>query len=148
MIRYGDTRRWVAGLTVVTGAGELLPLNRGLTKNNAGYDLRHLFIGSEGTLGIIVEADIQLSDPPPATRVLLLAVNDSEGLLKLMAQARQSLALTAFEFFCAKAMKAVERHCGVASPLGVAPPFYALIEFECPDVQAEEAATAFFAPKP
>jgi FAD/FMN-containing dehydrogenase len=46
VIRYGNTREWVAGLAVVTGAGELLELNRGLVKNSSGYDLRHLFIGS------------------------------------------------------------------------------------------------------
>ena len=52
MIRYGMTREWVAGLTVVTGTGEILELNRGLMKNNTGLDFRHLFIGSEGVLGL------------------------------------------------------------------------------------------------
>jgi len=51
------------GLKVVTGRGELLDLNRGLIKNASGYDLRHLFIGSEGTLGLIVEATLKLVDP-------------------------------------------------------------------------------------
>ena len=53
VIRYGMTRDWVMGLKVVNGAGEILELNRGLVKNNTGYDFRHLFIGSEGTLGLI-----------------------------------------------------------------------------------------------
>src|SRR5579885_869052 len=56
VIRYGNTREWIAGLKVVTGNGELLDLNRGLVKNSSGYDFRHLLIGSEGTLGIVVEA--------------------------------------------------------------------------------------------
>jgi len=64
VIRYGMTRAWVSGLKVVTGTGELLDLNRGLVKNATGYDLRHLMIGSEGTLGLIVEATLQLTDPP------------------------------------------------------------------------------------
>ena len=51
VIRYGNTRDWIGGLTVVTGSGDVLELNRGLLKNSSGYDLRHLFIGSEGTLG-------------------------------------------------------------------------------------------------
>jgi FAD/FMN-containing dehydrogenase len=68
VIRYGMTRDWVAGLKVVTGSGELLDLNRGLIKNNAGYDLRQLMIGSEGTLGIIVEATMRLQPPPAARR--------------------------------------------------------------------------------
>ena len=61
VIRYGLTRDWIAGLRVVTGAGELLDCNRGLVKNATGYDLRHLFVGSEGTLGFIVEADVRLA---------------------------------------------------------------------------------------
>src|SRR5690606_24682768 len=48
VIRYGLTRNWIAGLKVVTGGGQVLELNRGLVKNATGYDLRHLFIGSEG----------------------------------------------------------------------------------------------------
>src|SRR5699024_11231943 len=64
VIRYGMTREWVSGLTVVTGEGEILELNQVLMKNATGYDLRHLFIGSEGTLGIIVDATIQLARQP------------------------------------------------------------------------------------
>ncbi|NVJ51920.1 MAG: FAD-binding oxidoreductase, partial [Gammaproteobacteria bacterium] len=61
VIRWGMTRDWVVGLTVVTGDGEVLQLNQGLIKNATGYDLRHLMIGSEGTLGIIVEAQLKLT---------------------------------------------------------------------------------------
>ena len=55
VIRYGMTRNWVLGLTVVTGKGDILELNRGMIKNATGYDLRHLFIGAEGTLGIVTK---------------------------------------------------------------------------------------------
>ena len=68
VIRYGNTREWIAGLKLVTGSGELLDLNRGLVKNSSGYDLRHLVIASEGTLGIVVEATLRLTDPPPPTQ--------------------------------------------------------------------------------
>ncbi len=64
VIRYGSTRNWIYGLNVVTGNGDLLKLNQGLVKNSTGYDLRHLFIGSEGTLGIITEATVKLTKPP------------------------------------------------------------------------------------
>ena len=64
VIRYGMTREWVAGLTVVTGTGEILELNRGLMKNNTGLDFRHFFIGSEGVLGFITEATLKLCSPP------------------------------------------------------------------------------------
>ena len=60
VIRYGMTREWIKGMKVVTGAGELLDLNRGLSKNATGYDFRHLFTGAEGTLGFIVVAQLQL----------------------------------------------------------------------------------------
>src|SRR5690606_31806781 len=66
VIRYGNTREWVAGLKVVDGNGELLDLNRGLIKNSSGYDLRHLLVGAEGTLGMVVEASLRLTRPPPA----------------------------------------------------------------------------------
>src|SRR4249919_505266 len=71
VLRYGNTREWIAGLKLVTGTGDLLDLNRGLLKNSSGYDLRHLAIGAEGTLGIVVEATLKLADPPPPTQVML-----------------------------------------------------------------------------
>ena len=73
VIRYGMTREWVAGLTVVAGTGEILELNRGLMKNNTGLDFRHLFIGSEGVLGFITEATLKLCSPPKDPTVLVLA---------------------------------------------------------------------------
>jgi FAD/FMN-containing dehydrogenase len=74
VIKYGMTRDWVAGLRVVTGSGELMNLNAGLVKNNTGYDFRHLFIGSEGTLGLIVEATMRLTTPPAEQTVMVLGV--------------------------------------------------------------------------
>ena len=74
VIRYGNTREWIAGLKLVTGSGELLDLNRGLVKNSSGYDLRHLVIGAEGTLGLVVEAEVRLTDAPVESNVMLLAL--------------------------------------------------------------------------
>jgi FAD/FMN-containing dehydrogenase len=81
VIRYGNTRDWIAGLKVVAGNGELLDLNRGLIKNSSGYDLRQLMIGSEGTLGIVVEATLRLTDPPPTSQVMLLALPTMDALM-------------------------------------------------------------------
>src|SRR5690606_13705838 len=64
VIKYGLTRDWVLGMKVVTGSGELLELNQGLVKNATGYDLRHLFVGSEGTLGFVVELTMGLATLP------------------------------------------------------------------------------------
>jgi len=60
VIKYGMTRNWVLGLTVVTGKGDILRLNKGMIKNATGYALQHLFIGGEGTLGLVTEAEIKL----------------------------------------------------------------------------------------
>src|SRR5581483_38959 len=70
VIRYGLTRQWVLGLQVVLASGAALE------KNNTGADLRQLFIGSEGTLGIITEATLKLTRPPERTDVMLFAVRD------------------------------------------------------------------------
>lgn len=71
VLRYGLTRDWVAGLKIIDGRGELLECNGGLVKNASGYDFRHLLIGSEGTLGLIVEATLRLTNSPErGTRIL------------------------------------------------------------------------------
>ena len=96
VLRYGMTRQQVSGLKVVTGAGELLELNKGLTKNNTGYDLRHLFIGSEGTLGFVVEATFQLAATPEKATVMLLAMNRMEDCLEILTAFREHITLNAF----------------------------------------------------
>lgn len=98
VVRYGNTREWIAGLNVVTGTGELLELNHALIKNSSGYDFRHLMIGSEGTLGIVVEATLRLTDPPPPTKVMLLALPTFDVLMQVFAAFRAQLQIEAFEF--------------------------------------------------
>ena len=83
VLRWGMTRDWVAGLTVVTGSGEILHLNNGLLKNNAGYDLRQLFIGAEGTLGLICEATMQLTRQPKNLTAFVLGVENFDGIMSL-----------------------------------------------------------------
>jgi FAD/FMN-containing dehydrogenase len=117
VIRYGLTRDWVAGLTVVTGKGEVLELNRGLVKNATGYDLRHLFIGSEGTLGFIVEADIRLTEPPAPSQVMVLGLDRFADVLKVLPRFQARLTLSAFEFFSELALTKVLAHRTLARPL-------------------------------
>ena len=74
-----------------TGRGEVLEFNRGLVKNASGYDLRHLFIGSEGTLGLIVEATLQMVSPPSPSKVLLLGVADTAAMMRVFDALRGSL---------------------------------------------------------
>ncbi len=130
VIRYGMTREWVRGLTVITGRGERLELNRGLMKNNTGYDLRHLFIGSEGTLGFIVEATLGLTTPPADPGVMVVGVPNLAAIMALLEKARQHLALTAFEFFSAAGLKHVCAHTDLQEPFAQGTPFYVLIEYE------------------
>jgi FAD/FMN-containing dehydrogenase len=144
VLRYGTTREQVAGLRVVTGRGEVLDLNRGLVKNATGYDLRHLFIGSEGTLGIVVEAILRLTDPPPPSRVLLLGVSGMPALMTLFARLRDALRLSAFEFFTDRALAHVRRAHGLAAPFAQATPAYVIAEFDCLGDADEERALACF----
>ena len=141
VIRYGLTRDWIAGLKVVTGTGAVLDCNNGLVKNATGYDLRHLFIGSEGTLGFIVEAEVHLRPPPPPQRVMVLGLSGLAATLPVLEAFQAALALSAFEFFSELALTHVVAHRGLQRPLDKAAPFYALIEF---DAAAEDAALEVF----
>ncbi|MED5540056.1 MAG: FAD-binding oxidoreductase [Pseudomonadota bacterium] len=130
VIRYGMTREWVAGLTVVTGKGEVLELNKGLMKNNTGLDFRHLFIGSEGILGFITEATLKLTAPPKDPTVLVLGLSDMSAIMTVLDRIQSTTPLLAYEFFSELAVSKVVDHAGVARPFETRTPFYALVEFE------------------
>ncbi|UKE48599.1 MULTISPECIES: FAD-binding oxidoreductase [Xanthomonas translucens group] len=143
VIRYGNTREWIAGLKVVTGSGELLELNRGLIKNSSGYDFRQLLIGSEGTLGIVVEATLRLTDPPPPSNVMLLALPSFEVLMQVFAAFRSRLQLEAFEFFTDRALHHVLAH-GAQAPFDTVYPYYVVTEYASGDEAQEAAALGAF----
>ena len=130
VIRHGLTRDWVAGLKVVTGTGAVLDLNHGLVKNATGYDLRHLFIGSEGTLGFIVEAQMRLAKAPVQQMVMVLGVERFPDILKVLARFQSALTLSAFEFFSELALQKVTAHRKLRRPLDRPASFYALLEFD------------------
>jgi len=144
VIRYGMTRDWVMGLKVVNGAGEILELNRGLVKNNTGYDFRHLFIGSEGTLGLICEATIQLTRPPIDPSVLVLGVNNFPAILDVLRTFSTQIDLNAFEFFSQAALDKVTAHMGHSKPFDTETPFYALLEFETSTESVMDKAMELF----
>ena len=143
VIRHGNTREWIAGLKVVTGAGELLDLNQGLVKNSSGYDFRQLLIGAEGTLGIVVEAILKLTDPAPASQVMLLALPDMDALMRVFALFRARLTLQAFEFFSDRALVHVLAH-GAQRAFAGDHPYYVVTEFDAVDERAQEVALAAF----
>lgn len=130
VIGYGLTRNWVSGLTVVTGEGRILELNHGLFKNATGYDLRHLFIGSEGTLGFITEATMQLTKTPQNLTVMVLGVPDVSSLMKVFETFRNAINPTAFESFIQRTVDIVHQEKGLPKPFETDAPFYILLEFE------------------
>lgn len=144
VIRYGMTRDWVMGLKVVNGAGDILELNKGLVKNNTGYDFRHLFIGSEGTLGLICEATIQLIRPPAESSVLVLGVDNFPAILDVLNTFSAKIDLSAFEFFTQSALDKVSAQMGHPIPFATRTPFYALLEFESSNDAVMDQAMALF----
>lgn len=144
VVRYGLTRDQVTGLKVVTGRGDILELNHGLIKNATGYDLRHLFIGSEGTLGFIVEATIRLTRAPIDPAVVLLSVPKMTDVISIMQVFKRRLTLLAFEFFSDKALHHVMARHGLAAPLETRADYYALIEFDQSEGDALDEAMAAF----
>lgn len=144
VIKYGMTRNWVLGLTVVTGKGDILHINKGMIKNATGYALQHLFIGGEGTLGIITEAEIKLERQPQDLQVLVLGVPDFAAVMPVLHAFQNQIDLTAFEFFGEVAMQKVLDHGHVQRPFETACPFYVLLEFEAPFEPIIDKAMALF----
>ncbi|MFO7564598.1 MAG: FAD-binding oxidoreductase [Enhygromyxa sp.] len=141
VIRYGLTREHVAGLEVVLADGELLSLDGELIKNNTGYQLRQLFIGSEGTLGIIVGVTLSLTRPPAGHLVVLCSLPSDAAVLELFARLRGStLTLSAFECFDRGCIDRVVAHRGVeqAAPLEELGPMQVLIEVELGEHEARD----------
>lgn len=131
VIRYGMLREWVVGLTVVTGTGEVLHLNGSLIKNQSGFDLRQLIIGSEGTLAIVVEATLLLTSPPGDYVRLLCGLSDPSKILRLLELTRDRFSLVnVFEYFDRKSLAKVISHHSLPRPLSGDFESYALIEIE------------------
>jgi len=140
VIKYGVARQWVLGLQVVTMNGDVLELNGALEKNNTGIDLRQLFIGSEGVLGVITEATLKLTRVPGELNVFFFAVKDIPSVLKLFQEARRAPFLVmAFETLTHNCLEAVCKNRGIPSPFSQAHGAYVLLEVERPassDAQA------------
>lgn len=131
VIRYGNARQQVLGLEVVLANGTILQGLRALHKDTAGYDLKHLFIGSEGTLGIITAACLRLYPDPGETSTALVGLDDARGAVELLATLRQGLGdrIEAFELISKRAAGYVDRHIpGTAMPDNIRGNWFVLIE--------------------
>ena len=144
VIRYGNMRDWVSGLKVVTGRGDIVNLNRGLIKNATGFDLRHLMIGSEGSLGFVTEATLQFTTAPKPLTVLVLGVSDLDSVMEVFKTFRDQLPLTAFEFFSDIALKHVLAHAPLQKPFATDVENYVLVEVENTDPSIEEKILEVF----
>ncbi|VVE56858.1 FAD-binding oxidoreductase [Pandoraea anhela] len=131
VLRYGNMRDLVLGLEVVLPDGRIWNGLRGLRKDNAGYDLKHLFIGAEGTLGIITAAVLKLFPMPRTVSTAFLGTNSPEDALAIFKLMRERLGtdVTAFELISSDAMTLVLSHLNDRpSPLETPHPWYVLVE--------------------
>jgi FAD/FMN-containing dehydrogenase len=131
VIRYGMTRDLILGLEVVTADGTVLKGLRKYIKNNTGIDLKHLFIGSEGILGVVTRAALRIFPAPAERQVALCALPSFGQVTTFLRLARTRLGgeLTAFEVMWNEYYRfVVERVKGVAGPLPTNHPFYVLLE--------------------
>ncbi|NLA50809.1 MAG: FAD-binding oxidoreductase [Alcaligenaceae bacterium] len=145
VLRYGNARDLALGLEVVTPEGEILNGLRSLRKDNTGYDLRNLYIGSEGTLGIITAATLKLYPQPVAQCTALVAFESLEDALYMLNYARKGFAskLEGFELMSDYCLKIVNECFPEQSlPLSLDHPWYALIHMA--DSDSEEKARETF----
>ena len=135
VIRYGMTRDLVLGLEVVLADGTLISSMNILLKNNSGYDLKQLFIGSEGTLGIITRAVLRLSERPREKRTALVATDHFDKLLKLFLLCRERLGarLGSFEVMWREYFSMATSAKSASPPMSTEHPCYAIIEVLCMD---------------
>ena len=141
VLRYGNMRELCLGLEVVTAQGEVWNGLRGLRKDNTGYDLRNLFIGAEGTLGIITAAVLKLYPLPKAQCTAFAAMSTPENALALLSLAQECCgpALTGFELMSDFCLHLVAKHFPqMHPPFPQAYPQYVLLELS--DSESEEHA--------
>lgn len=130
VVRYGNTRNLVLGLEVVLPDGRIWNGLRRLRKDNAGYALREIFIGSEGTLGIITRAILRLFPQATDRQVAFCGVTDVDDALRLLAmiKARAAGAVEAFELISHLSLELSCKYCGISNPLGESYSWYVLVE--------------------
>jgi FAD/FMN-containing dehydrogenase len=132
VLAYGNARELCMGVEVVLPTGEVLDDLRKLKKDNTGYDLKNLFVGAEGTLGVITAAVLKLFPKPKGREVAWAGVSSPEDALRLfgLAEDRAGAALTAFELIGATPLSFAEKHMpgGAVRPLADDWPWHVLIE--------------------
>lgn len=128
VLAYGNARDLVLGLEVVLADGRVINGLGTLRKDNTGYDLKHLFIGSEGTLGVITAASLKLFPVPRGRDTAFVGVGDPDAALRLLTLARERATVTTFELMPRLAIEFVTRHSSQRDPLAGRFPWAVLIE--------------------
>src|SRR5471030_1741613 len=131
VLRYGNTRELVLGLEVVLPDGRVWDGLRGLRKDNTGYDLKHLFVGAEGTLGIITAAVLKLFPKPRSQATAFVAIESPAAAVALLAALRESCGerITGYELMARICVDLVLEHLpATRDPLAVRHPWYVLVE--------------------
>jgi FAD/FMN-containing dehydrogenase len=131
VLRYGMMRALVLGLEVVLAVGRVLPMLKTLHKDNSGYDLKQIFIGAEGTLGIVTAASLRLFPHPAQMVTAFTALPSPAAALTLLGhiQAHTGGLLSSFELISRRTLELVLRHIpGTRDPLAAPSPWYVLME--------------------
>ena len=142
VLKYGTARSLVLGLEVVLADGRVLDTLRSLRKDNTGYDLKQLFIGSEGTLGVITAATLRLFPDPGERTTSLVGIATSGTAVDLLASLKENVGdrIESFELVSGRVFDMVEQHIPEARlPFADAHPWYVLIELSCGAQEAEDA---------
>ncbi|MFN8760702.1 MAG: FAD-binding oxidoreductase [Tagaea sp.] len=137
VLRYGMARDLVLGLEVVLADGRVLDAMKGLRKDNTGYDLKQIFLGAEGTLGIVTAAVLKLFPAPREIETCLVAVPDPKAAIELLGRAKNESGgnVQAFELTQRRLIDYVLAHIpGTSDPLAERHDWYALIEFASGDL--------------
>jgi FAD/FMN-containing dehydrogenase len=132
VLRYGNAREQVLGLEVVLPDGRVWDGLRGLRKDNTGYDLKHIFLGAEGTLGVITAAVLRLYPKPAASATAWIALGSAHAAVELLAELRSRLGerISAFELVSRTCLEAVLSHVkDLRDPLPARRPWYVLAQF-------------------
>jgi FAD/FMN-containing dehydrogenase len=140
VLRYGNTRDLALGLEVVLADGSVLGGLRGLRKDNTGYDLKQLFIGSEGTLGVITGAVLKLFPMPRTSVTAFAAVPDPAAAIALLGRLREQVGnrVSAFELVSRLSIELVLTHIpGTRDPLAAASPWYVLTNVDDPRTESD-----------
>jgi FAD/FMN-containing dehydrogenase len=145
VLRYGNARELVLGLEVVLPDGRVWDGLRGLRKDNTGYDLKHLFVGAEGTLGIITAAVVKLFPKPRSRATAMVAVAGPREAVRLLGAMRAACGerITGYELISRVCVDIVLRHVpGMQDPLGTPHEWYVLVELS--DSAPEDELAALF----